>query len=434
MKSIYDLLFDWYKSNPDFEFINYQKSYSLQDIVYEVEAVSKSLKYIPSDHIGILIKSKLDFIVVYLSCIKSNKVPIVLKNNWGDEELNSIIKNNKIDHVISEWGNKIKDVTTYFVEEIINSSRGCGIPNDSLGVNSYESIIFTSGSMGLPKGVRLSRESFYASARAWNNEIIFEPEDRYAVCLSLDHISGIAVLYRSIYYRFGLNIFDNYRNIHSLESSIISLVPTILNTIIHDNEYIQFLKSYKAIILGGEPATKKLLEHCLDLNLNVYVSYGMSETCSGISGFWINDYPDKIDSVGRAFDGVDLSISDNVISIKSDMNMIGYYLENKLSDSFITSDKGCIVEDFLYIDSQRDNIAISGGEKINIDYIKKTLLLHKLITSVNIKIKNDEIWGQSIYADVSVDSDLITELDIKKWCENMIGKYKTPKKINIKNL
>ena len=81
MKSIYDLLFDWYKSNPDFEFINYQKSYSLQDIVYEVEAVSKSLKYIPSDHIGILIKSKLDFIVVYLSCIKSNKVPIVLKNN-----------------------------------------------------------------------------------------------------------------------------------------------------------------------------------------------------------------------------------------------------------------------------------------------------------------------------------------------------------------
>ena len=97
--------------------------------------------------------------------------------------------------------------------------------------------------MGLPKGVRLSRESFYASARAWNNEIIFEPEDRYAVCLSLDHISGIAVLYRSIYYRFGLNIFDNYRNIHSLESSIISLVPTILNTIIHDNEYIQFLLS-----------------------------------------------------------------------------------------------------------------------------------------------------------------------------------------------
>ena len=261
MKSIYDLLFDWYKSNPDFEFINYQKSYSLQDIVYEVEAVSKSLKYIPSDHIGILIKSKLDFIVVYLSCIKSNKVPIVLKNNWGDEELNSIIKNNKVDHVISEWGNKIKDVTTYFVEEIINSSRGCGIPNDSLGVNSHESIIFTSGSMGLPKGVRLSRESFYASARAWNNEIIFEPEDRYAVCLSLDHISGIAVLYRSIYHRFGLNIFDNYRDMHSLESSIISLVPTILNTIIHDNEYIQFLKSYKAIILGGEPATKKLLEH-----------------------------------------------------------------------------------------------------------------------------------------------------------------------------
>ncbi len=114
--------------------------------------------------------------------------------------------------------------------------------------------------------------------------------------------------------------------------------------------------------------------------------------------------------------------------------MVGYYLENKLSDSFITSDKGYFVEDFLYMDSQRDNIAISGGEKINIHYIEKTLLLRESITSVNIKIKNDEIWGQSIYADVSVDSDLITELDIKKWCEKMIGKHKTPKKINVKNL
>ena len=189
MKSIYDLLFDWYKSNPDFEFINYDKSYSIQDIVYEVEAISKSLKYIPSDYVGILIKSKLDFIIVYLSCIKSNKIPVVLKNNWGDEEVNSIIKNNKIDHVISEWGNKIKDVTIYFVEELVGSSRGCGIPKGSNGINLFESIVFTSGSMGLPKGVSLSRENFHASVTAWGDKIKFNSSDRYAVCLSLDHIA-----------------------------------------------------------------------------------------------------------------------------------------------------------------------------------------------------------------------------------------------------
>ena len=52
------------------------------------------------------------------------------------------------------------------------------------------------------------------------------------------------------------------------------------------------------------------------------------------------------------------------------MNMKGYYLEDQLDDSFISSDTGRIIEDFLYIDDIRNDIAISGGEKIN---IKKNL-------------------------------------------------------------
>jgi len=434
MKSIYDLLFDWCEVDPDFEFIKYDKSYSIQDIIYEVEAISKSLKYIPSRHVGILIKSKFDFIIVYLSCIQSNKIPVILKNNWGNEELNKVIKRNKINHIISEWGNKIKDVTVYFIEELVNSSRGCGIPTDTDYTNLYESIIFTSGSSGLPKGVRLNRRNFHASSIAWGKEIKFDFNDRYAICLSLDHISGLAILYRSICHRFGLNLFDDYRDIHSSDASIVSLVPTILNMIINDSKYDHFLKSCKSIILGGEPAGLELLELCLTLNLNVYLSYGMTETCSGVSGFWIQNHPDKLDSVGKAFNGVELSISDNFIKIKSDMNMLGYYLDENLNDFFITSDVGLIDKDFLYINSNREHIAISGGEKININYIEKVLLRHESIESAIIKIQKDGTWGQSIYADITVNNNSISALEIKKWCEDIVGRRKTPKKININKI
>ena len=90
----------------------------------------------------------------------------------------------------------------------------------------------------------------------------------------------------------------------------------------------------------------------------------MTETCSGVSGFWINEYPNKLKSAGKAFDGVQLSLSNNHVSIKSDMNMRGYYLEDQLDNSFISSDTGRIIEDFLYIDDIRNDIGISGGEKL----------------------------------------------------------------------
>ena len=66
MKSIYDILVDWHHKDPDFNFLEYKRSYTLNDVIYEVESLSKSLSYISSSHIGIHISSKLDFILYNL--------------------------------------------------------------------------------------------------------------------------------------------------------------------------------------------------------------------------------------------------------------------------------------------------------------------------------------------------------------------------------
>ena len=88
---------------------------------------------------------------------------------------------------------------------------------------------------------------------------------------------------------------------------------------------MQSLRSLRAIVLGGEPGDKELLSKCLDLKLNIFISYGMTETCSGISGFWLHEHPDKIQSAGKAFKGVDISQNNGYIAIKSPMNMKQYF-------------------------------------------------------------------------------------------------------------
>ena len=51
MKSIYDLLLDWYQTDPNFIFLTENRSYTLNEVVHEVESISKSLSYLSLIHI-----------------------------------------------------------------------------------------------------------------------------------------------------------------------------------------------------------------------------------------------------------------------------------------------------------------------------------------------------------------------------------------------
>ena len=438
MKSIYDILVDWHDTDPEFIFLKYKKSYTLNDIIYEVESLSKSLSYIPSDHVGIHISSKLDFILLYLACIKLNKVPVVLKTTWGREEISSIVDNHKISHIVCCWNDKSifkKNINTYFFEELINSSRGCGIPNfDSESVD-YESVIYTSGSTGFPKGVCLKKENFFNSSVSWDEQINFNSNDRYAICLPMHHISGLAILYRSIYFKFGLNLMDNYREIHSSNISLISLVPSILEKLINQDSAQNSLQLLRGIIIGGEAASKSLIKKCIKLKLNLFISYGMTETCSGISGFWLNENIDQYSSVGKPFSNVDISIDDSGKAlITSKMNMSGYYYGKKQEGPFLSPDIVKINNGFLYLNGRCDDIVAIKGEKINLHYIQEALITHNLIDSAEVKIEKYENNDDIISATITTKDNTMNEKMIKEWCEKIIGKYKTPKKIIILNM
>ena len=434
MKSIYNHLVDWGEVDPDFIFLNYDKSYTISDVIYQVDTISKSLEYIPDSYIGIHVNSSMDIIFLYLACIKTNKTPILFQTSWSKHELDYLINKYKITHIISEWESKNlfdQDATIYYLEELINSSRGCGVPIHSDSNSNPECILFTSGSTGFPKAVSLDLRNFYHSGIGWDEKIQFNNSDSYLLCLPIYHISGISILYRAIYYKFNIQIIDSYRDLIKHSGTIISLVPSILNRLIEDSSYTEKLSSFRAIIVGGEPAEISTLEKCLKMNFNVFISYGMTETCSGIAGFWIKDYPDALSSVGQPFNGVSVSIINNYIGITSNMNMRGYYMDEVKEETIITSDLGKIENGFIYIDGRDGNIAISGGENINTDYVKYILLEHDAIQSVSIKVTKDRDWGEAIEADLILNTKEFNSDDIKEWCRSNMPQYSIPKTIRI---
>ena len=158
----------------------------------------------------------------------------------------------------------------------------------------------------------------------------------------------------------------------------------------------------------------------------------MAETCSGISGFWLNNHIDKCSSAGKPFSNVDISIINNNISIASDMNMRGYYQESPSTHPFISSDLGQIKDGFLYIIGRGDDIVVCRGEKINLNYIKNILLEHDSIDSAKVNMRTNQKNENFIEANIIINNHKVDESMIKEWCQKKIGKYKTPKEINIK--
>ena len=430
MKSIYDYLLEWNHIKSDYPFIYYKRFFKLNDVIHEINSIATFLREIPSQYIGIYMESSIDAIFIYLASIKVKKIPVMLNYFWGNDNLNQVISKYEINHIISSWDKKKKincTATVYYFEEILNSSKGCGIPSDFNKNIDFESILFTSGTSGDSKAVCLSKKNFLMSSKTWDHELNFKKEDKYILCLPVYHIAGLSIIYRAIYYKFQVQIIDSYRELDKAKGTIISLLPSILNRIINDDQYIKILSSYRAIVLGGEPADKKLLLKCIKLKLNIFISYGMTETCSGVSGFWLHEHPDKLESVGKEFKGVSITEKNGYISIKSDMNMKRYFLQEDSKSNFITSDKGEIKNEFIYIHS-RDKSIISGGEKVNLMQIKNTLLKHKAIDNINIKIYKSKQWGQAIEARIVLNQKISKE-ELKDWCRDKLPKYSIPKKI-----
>ena len=216
---------------------------------------------------SLFLKNPIDIIISYLACNKLNITSIIINPDWSYEEISNAINNIEVDFVLSDWDcskvfkNKKIDQEVYFMEEILRSSKGCGIkPNFKNISNNIECILFTSGTSGIPKAIELSSDNFLESTRIWEKEITFNRDDNYVLCLPLHHISGLAIVYRALLNNFKITVLNSLNELLDIEAnpSIISVVPAMIKSMFNNEELLQKMKSMRAIILGGEMMDKNM--------------------------------------------------------------------------------------------------------------------------------------------------------------------------------
>ena len=361
--------------------------------------------------------------------------PIHIGGNLKNERANNVkyasiqINNEEIDGMDSFIGN-------YGSQRGIEGSTDC---DSNLTWNPSDDTVFciinTSATTGKFKSVPVRWSQIEAHVKASAKVLGVGEDDNWLVVLPMFHVSGLSIILRTLYNGTRATIREKFSEqvvldaLEKEEVTMVSLVPTVLQRIVDQI----IAPKLRAILLGGEFIPMPLLQECVQRNLPVYKTYGMSETFAQSTTFSVRDYPHKLTSVGYPLDGVTIEIQNpdeegvGEVWISSPMLMKGYLNKEPIKGVFNTDDIGYVDDDgFLYLLNRRKDIIISGGENIYPKEIEDVLYGMDGILECAVIPVADPKWGQVPVLCVVTSR---TKQEIIEYLQCRLAKYKVPKRI-----
>ena len=318
-----------------------------------------------------------------------------------------------------------------------NSDAVAGKEVNSINPKDWATIIFTSGSTGSPKAVVHSLANHFYNALGANERMPLNPGDRWLLSLPMYHVSGLAILFRTLLSGAAMVIpaknVSLSKTLLSRSVTHLSLVPTQLHRLLQTTKGKDALCQLKLILLGGASIPETLLEQSAQLGLNVQTTYGSTEMASqvatGKSGFY----------QVLPFREVRIA-ADNEVEVRGKIGFLGYLdgtgLHQPFDENgwFKTGDIGlwCSKDtknqgdvDSLKITGRKDSMFISGGENIHPEEIERILLQFGKTEQAVVVAVQDAEFGARPVAFLKTGEDF-SESKLQKFLEKRLAKFKVP--------
>jgi o-succinylbenzoate---CoA ligase len=284
--------------------------------------------------------------------------------------------------------------------------RAALLPLGAAGVPADTAVVVaTSGSSGMPKGVRISATALEFAAAAVH-EVLGGP-GQWLLAMSPARIAGFAVLIRSraaatVPIAFTSSRFDptlfaaTARRMDPRQRRYTALVPTQLIRLLDAG--VQ-LDTFDAILLGGGPIPDGLVARGAGRGVRIVRTYGMTETCGGC----VYD--------GLPLPGVRVAIGvGGLIRLAGPLLARGYLGEQPHTGPpsanpgfsgawFTSSDLGHLDSaGVLHVLGRADDVIISGGVNVAPQSVEAVLSGHPGIAESAVIGRPDPEWGQEVVA------------------------------------
>ena len=315
-----------------------------------------------------------------------------------------------------------------------------------------QALIYTSGTTGRPKAAVLSYRNHLFAALGSSLQLGLDLNERWLVPMPLFHVGGLGVLMRSLIYGTTAVLHDRFREqavdqaLRSSRATLVSLVPTMLARLL-DQCAAPYPPSLRAVLLGGGPAPRALLERAADLGVPVCQSYGMTETNAQFTTLPPSDALRKLGSAGLPLAGNELRLlgaggaplppgEEGEIWVRGPTLVSGYHNRPEESAAafqdgwFRTGDLGLLdPEGYLYVLDRRSDLIVSGGENVYPSEVEAALLRHPAVAEAAVVAQPDSRWGQVPRACVVlVPGASASEEELTAFCREHLAGYKVPKR------
>src|SRR5215203_1902039 len=154
-----------------------------------------------------------------------------------------------------------------------------------LALDQPSTVVFTSGSSGVPKAALHTFGNQFFSARGSNTNIALAPGDRWLHSLPLYHVGGLSILFRCLLARAAVALPEPGaplgEAIADSSATHLSLVATQLLRLLEEEDFDP--GRLRAILLGGGPIPPSLIDEALARGLPIHTSYGLTEMTSQVT-------------------------------------------------------------------------------------------------------------------------------------------------------
>ncbi|MEP3244669.1 MAG: class I adenylate-forming enzyme family protein [Sneathiella sp.] len=425
------------------------------------------------EKVAVLAKSSIEYMEVFLGTLQAGLCIVPLSGMASSVQLEGMIRDCGARMVFASSG------TLELLTPFIGTLKALGADNciafdfEAEGWMSYEdllkgasdadykteinpedpfNLIYSSGTTGVPKGIEQSHSMRAQHTFRFENlgvgpeSVTLSSTALYSnttlvVMLPTLALGGRVVLMSKFNVEDYLKLAESEKVTHSM------LVPVQYQRILAHPDFGSFdLSHFQVKFSTSAPLREGVKVDALKRWPGKLIEvYGLTEGGIG-TVLSATEFPDKLASVGKAGEGVDLRIiSEEGMELpvgkvgeicgRSDAMMTGYYNRPDLTEEmlwtspeglvfFKSGDMGRLDEDgFLYLLDRKKDMIISGGFNIYAADIEAELMQHPSVSDVAVIGVPSEAWGETPLALVvlaAAASD--SEESIKGWVNDRLGK------------
>lgn len=437
----------------------------------------------PGDRIATLLPNRPEAVVTILAAARAGAAVVPLNPALGYHELKYQLRQAEVSLVVTapswegrdllEWFDELipeLPEITYVVPVVSDDmwyddrvfpypdlvSRGAHRHAKEPGSEptAHLAIMFTSGTMGKPKGVCLSHSALVGAARATNAELRTSAEDVVLLAVPLFTVFGMHVLIGALDAGAALVMTERFDAAEAIELMArhgvtqCHGVPTMFALLLrHPGFNASRLPRLRTGLIAGSPVSVDLVRRVRAV-CDVQIAYGLTETGPTVSMTRFADAADlREQTVGRPVEGVEVRVADLMtgvlhgaeavgeLAVRSPYLMSGYHrmpAETRRSMTgdgfFLTGDIAMVDQDgYVRIVGRRKEMIIRGGFNVYPREVEDVLRAHPAVEDVAVVGLPHDVLGEMICACVvATEGAVVQGDDILEFAREQLADYKVP--------